>query len=95
MGFNGMMFQTTNPWNDRQFIKVDGRPFVYHGDASAITVEFPGGKSRRVSELREQGRIVTLPDNFRQEVPGIHKNVAERRAPHQSKTKNGFVIPKL
>ena len=95
MGFNGTMFQTTNPWNDRQFIKVDGRPFVYHGDASAITVEFPGGKARRVSELREQGRHIKMPDNFRQEKPGIHKNVPEVRAPHQSKSVGGMKIPRL
>ena len=79
-------FETTCPWQDAHFIRVDGNPFVYHGDANALTVEFPGGISRRVTELRQDGRVVTLPDLFRQEKPGILKNNPELRAPHRSKT---------
>lgn len=94
MGFSATMFQTTTPWHKSHFIYVSGYPFVYHGDGEALTVEFPGGTCRRLAELRSLGKHIKMPENFRNESPGVVKNNPETRAPHRSKT--GLpIIPKL
>jgi hypothetical protein len=94
MGLTAPIWQRTMVWHERNYIYVDGNPYVYHGDGDALTVEFPGGRCRRLTELRADGKHIKMPDNFRQENPGILKNVAETRKPHQSVTRNGFKIPK-
>lgn len=86
MGFSGTMFQQTVPWHEKQFIYVGGYPYVYHGEGEALTVEFPGGTCRRLTELRLTGRHIKMPAVFRNENPGIIKNNPETRAPHRSKT---------
>ena len=75
-------FQTTHPWSKYQFIVIDGRPFVYHGEPNAAVVRFPGGGSKTVQELRSEGRAIHMPSSFRYEQESARKNVPELRKPH-------------
>ena len=69
-----------------QFIVIDGQQRVYHGPEDNCTVEFPGSTSKTVQELRAKGHAVLMPRYFRNELPGVLKNIPGDRAPHRSKS---------
>ncbi len=54
------------PWNDDEYIHVNGVKLVYtikhNGD---IIVRFPGGLSKSVQSLITDGHVITMPKSIR------------------------------
>ena len=85
----------TEPWSKHQFIVIDGQPLVYHGSLDYLVVRFPGGASKTLAELREQGHAIHIPSHFRYEEAAEKKQIPELRARHRSKSNVRVRVPKL
>ena len=56
---------TSMPWSDDEFIRIDGVPLVYSVDGIDIVVHWPGGFSARLVDLAIQNRKISRPKKMR------------------------------
>ena len=60
--FPGQVFSTSRPWDDREFIRVDGFKLVYTETVrEGFRVRLPGCKWASVEQLQAAGYAVTMP----------------------------------
>lgn len=60
--FPDKVFSTSRPWDDGEFIRVDGVPLVYTETVrEGFRVRLPGCKWATVEQLKAAGHTVTMP----------------------------------
>ena len=60
--FPDKVFSTSRPWDDGEFIRVDGFKLVYTESVrEGFRVRIPGGKWATVEQLKAAGCAVVMP----------------------------------
>ena len=60
--FPGQVFSTSRPWDESEFIRVDGFKLVYTESVrEGFRVRIPGGKWATVEQLKAAGCAVVMP----------------------------------
>jgi hypothetical protein len=67
------MHQTTDPWNERQFVWVDNFPLVYTTQGDKFLIRMPGGAAMNLGQLKSKGYTVQKPDQPRREIAPVAK----------------------
>lgn len=57
----------TRPWTDDEYLRVDGQRVVYDAnlETGITAVHLPGGRTAALTELRDEGRTITMPWDLR------------------------------
>ena len=67
--------QTTDPWNNGQFIVIDDFRCVYTTKNDEYLVRLPGGRAETINKLRARGYKVRLPSMPRREFSPLAKTL--------------------